>query len=377
MWRRVSVAATLIVLGGCLQGCGPTGTMSCGAYSPRQASLGGATAISASDIWAVGGTQDGSVTEHWDGQRWTSTEAPVGPWDGGAYLDAISSTGSRDVWAVGEGHKNGQNGTLIEHWDGISWSVVTSPSPGIIDNRLTAVAAISENDAWAVGDYFGPGRDEPLIEHWNGTSWAVVDAPSPAASIQQFAGISAVDATDVWAVGLQTKSDGTGRKPLIEHWDGVAWQVVPSPNPGGGGQLNGVRALSASDVWAIGGRDSGGTPVPLIERWDGASWTVQPSPDISNASMQTIAASGPADVWIAGASTQDWLIEHWDGSRWSTTAPAAHSTGIVNAVTAQQDSVWAFGNRHTGLCGPDWALIERWDGKAWSYVRSPHDAPAS
>ena len=93
--------------------------------------------------------------------------------------------------------------------------------------------------------------------------------------------------------------------------------------------------------------------------------------------MQTIAAAGPTDVWIAGAATRDWLIEHWDGSRWTATAPAAHSAGVVNVVTAQHDSVWAFGTHYAGTCGPHWALIERWDGKSWSYVHSPHDAAGS
>jgi len=372
MWRPVSIAATLIVLSGCFQGCGPTGPIECGKFQPTQATLSGASEISVSDMWAVGTYQDEGrsmpLTEHWDGQRWTSTVAPVGPWDQGAGLVAVSAAGPRDVWAVGLGIKNGQNGTLIEHWDGSSWSVVSSPNPSGTDNRLTAVAAISENDAWTVGDYFGPERPEPLIEHWNGASWTVVDAPSPAGNIRQLSGISAVDAADVWAVGFQTKSDGTGSKPLIEHWDGASWLVVPSPNLGAGGQLTSVRALSADDVWAVGAH---------VIHWDGVSWTVLPSPNISNSSIHAIASAGPADVWIAGAATRDWLIEHWDGKRWSTTAAAAHSTGVVNAVTALHDSIWAVGTHRASSCGPDWALIERWDGKSWSYVHSPHDGPES
>jgi len=367
MWRRVSIAATLILVSACLQSGGPQSFDVCGPAPTVGASLWGATAISASDIWAVGASQDGLLTEHWDGQRWTSIEVPVGPWDKGADLYAVSAAGPRDVWAVGEGHKNGQNGTLIEHWDGTTWSVVSSPNPSYID-RLTAVAAISENDAWAVGDYLGPGRTEPLIEHWNGTSWNVVHTPGSAAGIDVLSGVSGVDASDVWAVGSRKDSDSAPLRTLIEHWDGSAWQVVPSPDPRGGGQLDSVRALSADDVWAVGAH---------VIHWDGVSWTVLPSPNISNSSIHAIASAGPADVWIAGAATRDWLIEHWDGKRWSTTAAAAHSTGVVNAVTALHDSIWAVGTHRASSCGPDWALIERWDGKSWSYVHSPHDGPES
>jgi hypothetical protein len=375
MWRRISVAATLFVLSGCFQGCGQPSPW-CGPAPEVGASLWGASAITASDIWAVGGYQDsgfsgGLLTEHWDGQRWTAVQAPVGPWDKGADLLAVSAAGSRDVWAVGQGHKNGQNGTLIEHWDGSIWAVVNSPSPGNIDNHLTAVDAISKDEAWAVGDYFGPTY-QPLIEHWNGAAWSVVDAATQGTAIIRLYAVAAVDGNNAWAVGSRRDSDSAPFHTLIEHWDGAAWQVVASPNPRGG-QLSSVRALSINDVWAVGTDQDG----PLTEHWDGFSWTVIPSPKIPNVRVQTIAAAGPDDVWIAGASTQDWLILHWDGNRWTTTAPGAHSTGVVNAVTAQQGSVWAVGNHRASSCGPDWALIERWDGKGWSYVHSPHDGPAS
>ena len=54
MWRPVSIAATLIVLSGCFQGCGPTGPIECGKFQPTQATLSGASEISVSDMWAVG-----------------------------------------------------------------------------------------------------------------------------------------------------------------------------------------------------------------------------------------------------------------------------------------------------------------------------------
>src|SRR5438128_3973083 len=117
---------------------------------------------------------------------------------------------------------------------------------------------------------------------------------------------------------------------VIVQCDGPTCLVVPSPNLGAGGQLTSVRALSADDVWAVGAH---------VIHWDGVSWTVLPSPNISNSSIHTLASAGPADVWIAGASTRDWLIEHWDGNRWTTTAAAVHSTGVVNAVPAQHGRV--------------------------------------
>jgi hypothetical protein len=58
----------------------------------------------------------------------------------------------------------------------------------------------------------------------------------------------------MWAVGSFSVAAGTtvqGRT-LVEHWNGSAWSVVPSPNVGGNDNLlNGVGA-AAGDVWAVG-----------------------------------------------------------------------------------------------------------------------------
>ena len=55
-----------------------------------------------------------------------------------------------------------------------AWSVVPSPSPGPSVNDLNGVASVSANDVWAVGDFINAsGSKQTLIEHWDGTSWSV------------------------------------------------------------------------------------------------------------------------------------------------------------------------------------------------------------
>ena len=41
--------------------------------------------------------------------------------------------------------------TLIEHWNGTTWSVVASPNVGTQLNGLNGVTAVSTSDIWAVG----------------------------------------------------------------------------------------------------------------------------------------------------------------------------------------------------------------------------------
>ena len=109
---------------------------------------------------------------------------------------------------------------------------------------------MSASDAWAVG-YYDNGTDEQtLIEHWNGTAWKVQPSPN-------------LDGAELSAVvrGVRERRLGSGSttarraETLIEHWNGTAWKVQPSPDPGGSTQrneLSGVAAASASDAWAVG-----------------------------------------------------------------------------------------------------------------------------
>src|SRR3954452_5628943 len=82
-------------------------------------------------------------------------------------------------------------------------------------------------------------------------AWRSLAPPSPGSYVNFFGGVSALSANDAWAVGEY--DDLTG--PLhsfASHWDGTGWTVVPTPNPGSGGVLDGVAALAPDDVWAVG-----------------------------------------------------------------------------------------------------------------------------
>lgn len=99
----------------------------------------------------------------------------------------------------------------------------------------------------------GASSDKTLIEHWDGGGWSIVTSPSPASN-DTLTGVAARSATDVWAVG--TRVDRSGAIPidrtLTEHWNGTSWSVVASPNVGANDNLlNGVSA-TPGDVWAVG-----------------------------------------------------------------------------------------------------------------------------
>jgi hypothetical protein len=100
-------------------------------------------------------------------------------------------------------------------------------------------------------------------------------------------------------------SSGVAVGTLTEHWNGSAWNIVPSPTPAGTfPQLNAVAARGSGDVYAVGLALPGGSGITqgLILRWDGSTWSQDPDPTGSTFGVLYAAASvpGAAQEWAAG-----------------------------------------------------------------------------
>jgi uncharacterized protein (TIGR03118 family) len=246
--------------------------------------LQGVAGAASDDVWAVGvnlssSSSGGPLVEHWDGTSWSVVSNPVFT---GVGVAAISAHARNDVWIVGN---NGGNAG-VEHWDGTSWSTVSSPAfTGV---SLNAVSADASNDVWAVGDastIFGAPFSGPAVLHFDGTSWNLIIPNTP----PDFTAVTALSPTNVWAVGtVQVLFDHKAHhQAAIEHWDGTSWSVVPSPSPtkspGLDSTLDGIAAISANDIWAVGSViTSTGQMATLTEHWDGASWKIVGSPNPGN-----------------------------------------------------------------------------------------------
>ena len=190
------------------------------------------------------------------------------------------------------------------------------------------VTSISPTNAWMVGEQLTRGEDKPLIEHWNGTSWSVVPSPTPSGALySRLKSVNAVSANNIWAVG-DLRLRGGGSRTLIEHWNGTSWHRVPSPNPvhsGFGNALYSVSAVSATDVWAVGYYDPSGPDIEhsLAVHWNGGSWSVVRTPNRAGVNRGFLGVDLPtsASGWAVGATdTRDGsfrsLGEHWNGRRW-------------------------------------------------------------
>ena len=258
----------------------------------------GVAGAATNDVWAVGFTVLGTppLIAHWNGTAWRTVKAPRQA----GVLNAVTAVSTNDVWAVGSSAPNasGVEQTLIEQWNGKKWGVVPSPNVGTQTNELLGVTAVSATDIWAVGfSEPSPAFSATLTLHWDGTSWSVVSSPS----IGTLRAVAAVSTSDVWAVG-----DGGSSGSLIEQWNGTSWSVVANPNPSTStNTFHGVAVVSATDIWAVGSEidNTSGTFQTLIEQWNGTSWSVVPSPNPS-ASENTLdaAAADPSSgqAWAVG-----------------------------------------------------------------------------
>jgi erythromycin esterase-like protein len=68
-------------------------------------------------------------------------------------LQGIDAAAGDDVWAVGSYQKSGSTKTLIEHWNGSIWTVVSSPNGGG-NTTLLGVASSGPTNSFAAG-YIG------------------------------------------------------------------------------------------------------------------------------------------------------------------------------------------------------------------------------
>jgi hypothetical protein len=322
------------------------------------------------DVWAVGAAYNSrlaayrTVIERWNGMSWSVVPSPNSS-TGYNLLNGVAVVAATNVWAVGQAAHGNIYRTLVEHWNGTTWRIV--PSPNVTGNSsvLQAISVVSANDIWAVGFSSDASfNDNPLITHWNGTTWSIV--PSPSVNDDVLFAVDAVAANDVWAVG---KSQNEART-LTLHWNGSAWRVVPSPNDTtNDNALFGVAAVAHNDVWAVG---NAGSLKTLAIHWDGASWSVVPTPpfnsNTNNEVLVGIVALASDNIWAAGqfllplqGSAQQTLTENWNGASWSVVASpnAKNSNNRLHGITATPNgTLWTVGT--TGVfTKPERTLILR------------------
>jgi hypothetical protein len=220
------------------------------------AELTGVVDLSPTDAWAVG-KGNSALLEHWNGSAWSSVTIPDPDFTPGAG-ESISASSPTDIWVVGTTVNTTTGATTAEalHFNGIAWSVVPMQQPGTNTPTIGAVTAISATDAWAVGEDTGATSalgGSTLIEQWNGASWSIVPSPTPGAD-PGLTGVAARGSSDVYAVGNNLPSiNGGAVQGLILRWNGSTWSQDTDPTDGTYSPLFAAATVpGATNEWAVG-----------------------------------------------------------------------------------------------------------------------------
>lgn len=337
----------------------------------------GVSTVSSTFAWAVGGFSTGSEEDtlvlRFNGSTWKKVPSPNPGLTHGSGLAAVSADAAKDAWAVGQFSDGTRTNTLALRWNGLSWSQVATPNPGVSQALLTGVTAITPTNAWAVGSFFDGTEQQTLILHWNGSVWSQV-ASQNAPGNNFLNGVDARSATDIWAVGQSFDDNVTST--LIEHFDGGNWTIVPSPSPTGfDDELNAVSVSSASNAWAVGENFPTAGAETLILRWNGSKWKRVPSPNpggtVAN-DLNGVDIVGNTDAWavgtfVSGSNGFD-LILHWNGTKWKPVtgaSPGVHNNILNSVSVVSANDVWA-GGFDSANHGGSKNELEHWNGHAWT-----------
>ncbi len=355
-----------------------------------QATLSAVSCTSASACVATGSApyesgRIAALAEHWNGSKWTvqSTPEPAGAAE--SELDGVSCSSMRACVAVGHYIDSaGTTVTLSETWDGTRWSIQPTPNPdGATFSVLSGVSCTSAAACTAVGNYNQGSQDQlSLAERWNGSSWTIQSTPNQPGSGGSLSGVSCTTATSCEAVGGDVGGDFEAPS-LAEVWDGTVWTIQPTPNnPRDPHALASVSCTSPTACTAVG--------PGLAERWDGTSWTIQSTPDTSDGSpgsllgvsCTTTSACTAVGYYWTGPDSTVTLAEVWNGIDWTIQRTPSRRVGPFNILygvsCASSPACVAVG---TFDARPStWSIAERWDGSRWTFVAAanpPGDSDTS
>jgi hypothetical protein len=228
---------------------------------------------------------------------WSIVDSPNYTFPGAynALLD-VAAVSARDVWAVGGSPFGGVSARgLLLHFDGVSWSL--RPGPPNFEffesSTRTGVVAVSASDVWAVGDYDA--------WHFDGSAWTV-----PAAGAQFAADVQAGRGA-VWAVGsyIQNPYSGGVRYPIGYRFTGTSWEQhhAADLDPGA---FNGVAVRAADDVIAVG--YSGQFTYAL--RWTGTEWQRLAAGNANPSPSSTLAIANVL-LGVAHAGSTMWAVGYY------------------------------------------------------------------
>jgi hypothetical protein len=257
------------------------------------------------------------------------------------------------------------------------WQAVPAPDPGV-SNALFGVDGRSPRDVWAVGSQTADGTTfETLVDHFDGTAWSMVPSPNAVDGENVLFAVASITPDDVWAVGRAQSMTVPRVRGLIEHFDGTSWSIVKAPSLPGDTYLSSVLAPASNDVWVAGFNSTTSSPrQALIFHWNGRAWSLPnlPSDPGVNDYLLGLHAIGQHDVWAVGSTFRgngNPLSLHWDGTAWKRLriTTTMMDDAFYSVTGTDTSHVWAGGTG--GIYTNDTAIMAFWNGTSWTFVHFP------
>jgi hypothetical protein len=244
---------------------------------------------------------------------------------GGPFFSAVTAVTRNNVWAF-EASQSGTNKPAAWHKAGSRW--LQQSFPGRKGEVVNSAAETAASNVWAfTGNQFG---SEARALRWNGSKWSAVGSFSGSIN-----GAAVIGASDAWIFGAANIARPHFR---ARHWNGHTWTVVPS----GHGLVDG-SALSASSIWAVGGKQ--------VAHWNGHTWArtsvaalLPKKMELNNPGMVAVYAQSASSVWAIGSGGREdeggpTVLLHYNGHAWSKVA-TGQSSDPVQVVPDGTGGLW-------------------------------------
>ena len=215
--------------------------------------------------------------------------------------------------------------TLIERWNGTSWSVHGQPNPARRDRQPPERRVVSEHDELLRRRQFLDRRSTTRRWWSTGTapSWSIVASPNPSGATGSLLnGMSCPSATSCFAVGTTpTLAKDVGgaleRHDLVDRYHRVPTGAAPTA-------LSGVSCPSTTSCFAVGYYFDSARRDTLGRALERHRWSIMPSPNPSGADIRrrcsAVSCRDRDELLrrrqlLRRLGVNKTLVEHWNGRR--------------------------------------------------------------
>lgn len=286
-------------------------------------------------------------------------------------LSSISCRSATFCVAVGNQQTGpaGQTNSLIEAWNGASWSVVPSPNKaGASQNNLESVACSSKTRCFAVGQDVAGTTEAPIVEAWNGTTWTLPSQPT-------FFGYANMQSVTCPGSAPCIAAGGTNQNPsTVEESAGKVWKRF-KPRPANTTYLFGISCPSWGNCVAVGLAPGS---APEVDSWNGTKWTETRLPMPVTASpvyVEGISCVSASDCMVAGwynNSAGDHPVAwSWNGSTAAISTPVdpggSPDESLLYGISCTS-STECVAVGYTSSGSNVVPLAEDWNGTSWSLI---------